>query len=136
MYTSFWEKAKAKSTKLEFYEKVTNTYKMETYLKSDMNKKYKTALTQIRISAHELEIEKGRYIGKKREERICRKCNVLEDEIHFLDNCQLYSTLRHKLQKNRNIENLKISDYINIYEKEIGKYIFDAMKIRKSFHLE
>jgi hypothetical protein len=42
-------------------------------------------LTKFRVSAHNLEIEKGRYIGVKTEDRIYILCNTgVEDETHFL----------------------------------------------------
>ena len=40
---------------------------------------------KFRISAHKLEIEKGRYIGLKVEDIICQLCkDYIEDEVHFL----------------------------------------------------
>jgi hypothetical protein len=46
----------------------------------------------IRICAHNLEIEKGRYFQINRTERICKICNDLEieDENHFLWQCEKY----------------------------------------------
>ena len=49
---------------------------------------------QIRIRAHELEIERDRYKKPYVEpsQRICEKCssNQTEDELHFIINCPLY----------------------------------------------
>jgi hypothetical protein len=51
------------------------------------------ALCQIRISAHELKIERDRYKKPyvERSQRICEKCssNQTEDELHFIINCPL-----------------------------------------------
>jgi hypothetical protein len=45
-------------------------------------------LTKFRISAHDLEIEKGRYIGLKVHDRKCKLCKIdIEDECHFLLQC-------------------------------------------------
>jgi hypothetical protein len=42
-------------------------------------------LTKFRIIAHNLQIEKGRYIGVKTKDIICTLCNTrVEDETHFL----------------------------------------------------
>ena len=58
----------------------------------------KRAITQIRISAHNLEIEHGRKAKPKSipaGERFCRHCKVIvEDEIHFVVECPLYTQLR------------------------------------------
>ena len=45
-------------------------------------------LTKFSISAHDLEIEKGRYIGLKAHDRKCKLCKIdIEDECHFLLQC-------------------------------------------------
>ncbi len=53
-------------------------------------------ITKLRISAHDLLIERGRYFRPKipREQRLCTTCNKVEDEEHFLLFCTKYSTLR------------------------------------------
>ena len=70
------------------------------------SRRYRT--TQFRISAHDLQIERGRYINLPRDERVCTWCkttlglNVVEDEKHTLFDCDLYSKLRNKLIDNLN----------------------------------
>ena len=51
--------------------------------------KYLKALTKLGLSDHKLMIEEGRRKRPiiPREERICKTCNKIEDEIHFLINC-------------------------------------------------
>ena len=48
------------------------------------------SLTALRISAHKLKIERGRYSGQSKEERLCAECNVVEDEINFFCDCTKY----------------------------------------------
>jgi hypothetical protein len=48
---------------------------------------HRKAPSKLRISAHDLNIERGRYANIPRPERFCCKCQVLEDEVHFLDSC-------------------------------------------------
>ena len=57
--------------------------------------------TEMRISAHNLEIEKGRYLKIPREDRLCKFCinlgtSVIGDELHFLLQCPLYEDERVK----------------------------------------
>ena len=42
-------------------------------------------MCKLRISAHKLNIEVGRYNKTPRNERFCKKCNTreIEDEMHF-----------------------------------------------------
>jgi len=44
-------------------------------------------ITRLRVSAHNLEIETGRWHKpnkKQRNDRKCKHCNRLEDEFHFI----------------------------------------------------
>ena len=47
-----------------------------------------------RISAHKLQIERGRYSGQNLEDRLCSACNVVEDESHLFFDCIMYLTTR------------------------------------------
>jgi hypothetical protein len=47
-------------------------------------------LTRLRISAHTPEIERGWYKKPKREERLCKACLKIEDEPHFLLDCNIF----------------------------------------------
>ena len=46
-----------------------------------------------------LRIERGRWKGEKREERVCNVClcEVVEDEKHFLLECPMYARERDKM---------------------------------------
>jgi hypothetical protein len=59
----------------------------------------RSLMTKIRVSAHSLAIETGRYSRPKipASERFCKFCkNVMEDEKHFILNCPQCETLRGK----------------------------------------
>jgi GH25 family lysozyme M1 (1,4-beta-N-acetylmuramidase) len=65
-------------------------------------------LTKIRVSAHTLAIETGRYSKPKilASERFCKFCrNVMEDEKHFILNCSQYETLRGKYKIFLDVDN-------------------------------
>ena len=61
-----------------------------TYLKSISNPKLRVALSKLRTSLHDLEIERGRYVRPKLnvDERLCMSCNVVENEEHFATACK------------------------------------------------
>ena len=59
--------------------------------------------TKLRISAHNLAIETGRYtkpIQTPIEKRICFHCKEIESEFHFIFNCSLYQADRQLLYAN------------------------------------
>ena len=83
--------------KLRTYAQFKHVIKFEPYLNMVKNIKHRIMLTKFRLSAHDLEIEKGRYDNKpiKAEERYCKFCKsnnnlIVEDEFHFLMICPLY----------------------------------------------
>jgi hypothetical protein len=58
--------------------------------------KVRLAICKIRISAHPLMIEIGRYKNLETEERLCKLCitQKIEDEYHFLIDCHIYNNSR------------------------------------------
>jgi len=95
-FVCFWEKKKFESKpRLAFYRTVSSAFVIQPYLllsEKDLNHRRALAIDMIRlrISAHDLAIERGRYINTPHSDRLCKKCNVL-DEIHFFDNCVIYT---------------------------------------------
>ena len=84
---------------LRTYKQIKNDYSLEPYLDKVNDPRYRNAITRLRTSSHILEIERGRYTKPVTplECRTCALCNVVEDEIHFLIECQLYSDDRQAL---------------------------------------
>ena len=102
-FTKCWDHEKSCSSKLSFYHINKIKFAREVYLDecNSFAKRYST--TKLRISSHNLEIERGRYSKTERDERICKWCNtsmgikIVEDESHMLFECDLYAGLRTKL---------------------------------------
>ena len=90
------------SEKLSFYREIKSNYKPENYLISVKNISFRKELTQLRVSNHNLLIERGRYCTPKlpREERRCSLCSEckLEDENHFLIDCPFYNEEKNSLK--------------------------------------
>ena len=59
-------------------------------------KEDRSTLCKFRISAHSLEIEKGRYYNIPCENRVCLSCKAgkVEDELHLFLDCPSYAHLR------------------------------------------
>ena len=75
--------------KLRTYSQFKQKFTYEIYLNFDKNYRKRQIITQLRCSAHRLDIETGRYNVNEKidvENRICKQCcaNEVEDEEHFV----------------------------------------------------
>jgi hypothetical protein len=106
-YTNIWDiclfndvrRNQNYGNKLRTYRLFKNTFRKEQYLDLIKNVNFRSSLTKFRISAHSLQIEKGRH-GKYIQEnkRICHSCpDSIEDEMHVFFQCPSYSTIRTNL---------------------------------------
>ena len=98
--------------------------------------KHRKALAAFRISAHKLKIERCRYSNKKLEDRLCSDCNLTEDEIHVLCQCNKYQILRNQMyqtliEKNINVNKTHKEILIDLFTshdidvlKAVGLFIF------------
>ena len=82
--------------KLRTYALFKKTFEYENYLNFHPDYKKRKFITKLRISAHRLEIEIGRYKNKasvQSKNRNCQHCDlkVTEDEKHVLMECPKYS---------------------------------------------
>ena len=88
-------KMKKSEGKLLFYGKLKHKYGFENYL-SIPNVANRQAISQMRLSAHKLEIEMGRYQKIEKKDRICQHCRSgkIESEYHFIAICPNYKDIR------------------------------------------
>ena len=85
-------------SKLRTYGLIKKDIGREDYLNQIRNTKHRQMLTKLRLSNHKLMIERGRHLKLELSERICPVCQQgIEDEIHFLVQCNQYTTLRNPL---------------------------------------
>ena len=100
-YLQKWYSNINNSPRLQSYSIFKHNFELEQYLSVLGDKKYRTALSRFRTSAHSLRIETGRYENLPREQRLCKSCtmNMIENEYHFLLVCPHYRDLRIKYFK-------------------------------------
>ena len=134
-----WHERLSNSTRATFYINISS-FNFQSYLNVVNIRKFRQALTKLRVSSHRLEIEAGRWTKPQitpRENRLCKQCNVLEDEFHFLFECSLYSNIRQQNIKpyftrrrsmHKAIELLKTENTTNL--QKLATYIFNGFKIR------
>ena len=85
--------------KLDVYFSIKKDFKAESYLSLEQFH-VRNAICKLRLSAHNLLIETGRYAKPRsvpRPERIRKHCklNCIENQIHFLSQCSLYQPERN-----------------------------------------
>ena len=95
--------------KLRTYRLYKSTFKTETYVKLNMRRHQRRILSKFRSCNLPLAIETGRYTKPKTplQDRICKFCsmNSIEDETHFLIDCDFYNDLRYDLFESASILN-------------------------------
>ena len=84
------------SSKLLFYHDYCLSSERAHYVDKLESLHDRSNLSKIRLSAHTLEIEKGRYVKINKEDRLCKIClnGSIEDENHFIWHCSKYKTER------------------------------------------
>ena len=87
--------------KLRTYKLVKNYITIEPYLTTPLPRR-QTLISRFRLSSHDLQIEKGRHVSIPYKNRHCPTCTTgqIEDEYHFLIQCQTYNAPRQNLFKN------------------------------------
>ena len=111
-YENFWKKKIKKSSKLDTYSSLKSSFCAESYLFTIKNENKRISLARLRISAHTLEIERERYKKLKREELLCKACLKIEDEPHFLLDCNLFKINNDKIRlfMERELSNFNFMD--------------------------
>ncbi|XP_076100737.1 uncharacterized protein LOC143069817, partial [Mytilus galloprovincialis] len=80
------------------YRYMVQNFCLQNYLCKPIPVIYKTCITKIRLSSHDLAIECGRYSAIPRSNRLCSFCkNDIEDEMHFILKFPTYQGLRSYL---------------------------------------
>jgi hypothetical protein len=136
--------------KLRSYCLFKKSFSLENYVVM-FYRSARSHFTKLRISAHNLMIEKGRHVSPKIEphNRICTLCNLnsVEDEFHFIMECPFYSTLRidllnvfsdiYNLNSMSNIDIFKLIMSVSDYDCIIPviKYVRHAFEARQSIDI-
>lgn len=139
-YKQSWYSDVNNSNRLEMYARYKHNFDLENYLVSTIEKKFKIALTQFRLSSHDLAIERGRYENLNRSERVCKFCNsnLIKCEYHFLLVCPLYRELRQKYFKPYYCHWPTINKFEDLMSNSnkkvisnVAKFVYNASNLRK-----
>ena len=75
---------------LRMYKLIKADFSMEPYLNLIKEAKYRRSLTKLRLSSHNLGIERGMHTEPVTPavERLCIVCGVVDDELYFVTSCK------------------------------------------------
>ena len=139
--TAFAEISKDTS-KLRTYKLIKEKIGLETYLTTVNNVQNRKIFTKFRLSNHTLMIEKGRHKNIDKNLRFCPFCpNYIEDEMHFLLECQcftihrteLFSAINEKFENNDMHLKNKTGKFIYLMSN-IDIIPFTTQYLAKAFH--
>ena len=86
-------------SKLQTYKKYKNSLTTKPYVTMNMRRDHRRILAKFRSCNIPLAVETGRYTKPKTPlaVRLCKFCDsaVVEDEIHFLIDCEFYSDIKY-----------------------------------------
>ena len=101
----------------------------------------RSKLDQIRLGIFPIRLETGRYSNEKLEDRLCTICKNgnIEDELHFIFECNAYTVERQTLYNNVNMplfdnfnNNEKLIILIQEYPRQLSKFFLKSYLIRRS----
>ena len=100
-----------------------------TCLPADLRRAY----SHFRCMNHKLPIEKGRFWGVSRDDRICDLCNMgnLGDEFHYIFECSFFSTERKKLVPHNFIVNPNSIKFCDLFNTDDYRTLFRLAKFCK-----
>ncbi len=78
------------------YKHINMDFLNNKYLYNIQDKFIRVALTKLRLGSHNLMIERGRWMKLEVKDRECSTCGKLDDELHFITECELYTVWREK----------------------------------------
>ena len=86
--------------KLRFFREFKSDCLTEKYVTINLTSSERSVLSQLRFGILPLAVETGRFINQPLEQRLCKTCNVIEDEWHFIFDCELYNDERNMFFEN------------------------------------
>lgn len=92
---NLWRNAVISNAKTLLYREIKTSYNVEYYVHRTHNRRNRSLIARLRAGCLDLEIERGRWRGVTRDNRICNLCfNGIEDELHFLFYCDKLNFVR------------------------------------------
>lgn len=133
-----WRNEVELKPKLRFYKLLKSSIRTEDYITGCLPRYRRSLFAQLRFGVLPLRIETGRFVNLVVEERLCPVCDlgVVEDEIHFILHCPLYTNLRTNLFNSLSVDiSLPLDHVLNALfsnYKVFGYFVENAFVKRKN----
>ena len=133
-----WRHQCSTKDKLRTYVTFQDSVEVAPHLNSNLPKYERSLISQLRLGVLPLRIETGRYVNLPAQDRLCQICaqNKVEDEAHFLFECDTYTAYRDELEiaTNSNFANMSTSDKFRVvfnHPYSLGRFMKSAFQKRK-----
>ena len=131
-----WEIAR-NMPKLVNYNKFKSEFSVPKYIMYNLTIRERSSIAKLCCGKLPLKVETGCYRNVPRDQRLCHNCHVVEDEVNFLTECELYNDIRNTMTVNLNIDRLMNDDIFKVICKYasphlLSCYITNALITRRN----
>ena len=144
LFQNIWSETIANKPKLRTYILFKQEFCTEKYVLFNLSRSERSFIAQLRAGVLPLKIETGRYVGIPVEERLCLCCpsQSVEDELHFVFECNLYNSIRNNLMSFVSLNSPEILngsrlDMLKIlyrsYPRQFAKFVKSAYERRCAY---
>ena len=134
MYLQEWNGSIASKAIFQNYRTFKTVFESESYFNFVDKKCFRDCLVKLRLGVLPIGASCFRRSFGRNQNILCKLCNVLEDENHFVFDCPLYVNARSKYI------NVRCHSYVNLLRngstfdiRRLSVYLFVALKIRLEF---
>ena len=119
IFTLLWNQQVMAQGKLRLYSQLKQTFglNLDPYLTNVSSYEHRATIAKLRISAHQLGIETGRYRNIPRGDRICTLCDTgaIDDEDHLLFHCPSLDEEHTKIGCIIGYNDIDAKSYFNVF---------------------
>ncbi len=133
-----WKHQCSTKDKLRTYRIHKKDMRVASHLNCNMPKYQRSLISQLRLGVLPLRIETGRFVRLDEADRLCQVCsnNDIENEFHFLFECDEYNEYRSKLETaiGTNFSDLSAQekfDRVFSHPHSLGRYMTLAYRKRR-----
>ena len=112
------------------YKHIDHDFYGKDYIRTLKPKHLRVALSKLRLGSHNFMIERGRWTRPSIEytHRLCKTCDMLEDEMHIFFECDRYLALRKQFLPSYLFKNPSMYKFIDFLHKADGNLLLNLSR--------